>query len=91
MAGTPTFYAEGSTPIRDDPMRVIEMKIIGATIDYSSITPTVSNYIAGGNLFGTGNPEGVAVASPGATYVDITAPGTLYFKRTGVGTNTGWV
>lgn len=91
MAGTPTFYAEGSVPYRDDPRRVIEMKILGATIDFGTITGTVVDYATGGNFSGSGSPEGAVSASPGATYVDTDAPTQFYYKASGVGTNTGWV
>jgi len=39
-------------------------------------------------LQGAGNPEGVAVASPGAWYLD-TLTNFVYFKVSGAG-NTGW-
>lgn len=84
------FYAEGNTPIRDDPSRVIEMKILGATRD---ATPgsSATDYATGGNFSGAGSPEGVVLASPGAVYVDTNPPGALYFKLSGVATDTGWV
>lgn len=93
MAGNPSFFLEGSTPYRDDSRGAILQKILGATIDYAdiTITGTVVDYATGGNYSGSGSPEGAVVASPGATYVDTDAPGTLYFKVSGVGTNTGWV
>lgn len=92
MAGNPTFYSEGSVPLRNDPLKVVDTKILGATIDFTIIPPgTVLDYATGGNMVGTGNPNGFVVASPGATYVDTTPPGTLYFKISGVGTNDGWV
>lgn len=47
-------------------------------------------FASGGNFSGSGSPEGVVTASPGATYVDTDSPGALYFKRIGTG-NTGWV
>jgi len=89
MAGTPTWLAEGNTPYRDDPQGIVEAKILGATIDGAA--GSVTSYAAGGNFSGSGNPEGVVTASPGAVYIDTDAPGTLYFKRSGVATNTGWV
>jgi len=44
--------------------------------------------LAGPDYYGSGNPNGVVTASPGATYVD-TAAGALYFKQTGTDAN-GW-
>lgn len=41
-----------------------------------------------GNATGTGSPEGVVSASPGAGYLD-TATGNFYVKQTGTG-STGW-
>jgi hypothetical protein len=43
---------------------------------------------AGTVLHGSGSPEGVVVAGPGALYVDTTS-GMLYMKLTGTGA-TGW-
>ncbi len=43
----------------------------------------------GGGLAGTGSPEGVVTANPGATYLD-TSNGFFYVKATGTG-NTGWL
>jgi hypothetical protein len=40
-------------------------------------------------IYGTGNPNGVVVANPGSLFSDTT--GTLYFKASGLNTNTGWV
>lgn len=91
MAGSPTFYSEGSVPLRGDPLKVVDTKILGATIDYTTITGTVVDYATGGNLSGSGPPQGAVVASPGAIYIDTDPPGTLYFKISGVGTNDGWV
>lgn len=48
-------------------------------------TPTTN---AQGNLTGSGSPEGVITALPGAGYVD-TDTGDLYVKQVGTG-NTGW-
>jgi hypothetical protein len=47
----------------------------------------------GGNVVvatGTADPEGVETADPGTLYVNTTAH-SLWFKETGVGTNTGWL
>lgn len=38
---------------------------------------------------GAGSPEGVVTANPGSLYMD--TAGGLNLKRTGVGTNTGWL
>lgn len=70
-------YSTGNVPLRTDPTRVIEVKILRAL-----------NSGAGGGLSGSGSPEGVVSAPPGATYVD-TSGGTLYIKVTGTGA-TGW-
>ncbi len=42
---------------------------------------------------GTGDPNGIVTASPGAMYLNYAggAGTTLYVKESGVGTNTGWV
>ena len=44
----------------------------------------------GGGSAGVGSPEGVVTASPGAVYID-TSTNSLWVKRTGTHTNTGWV
>lgn len=82
----PSFFPEGDTPRIKDSMWRITQKILGGISSGSS-----GSYASGGNYSGSGSPEGVQAASPGATYIDTDAPGTLYFKRTGTGTNTGWV
>lgn len=33
MAGTPTYLAEGNLPFRDDTVRTLEIKLLGAVID----------------------------------------------------------
>lgn len=43
-----------------------------------------------GFYMGTGNPEGVQIASPPSFFWDATNR-VLYIKTTGAGTNTGWV
>ena len=43
----------------------------------------------GGGLSGSGTPQGVLSASPGATYLD-TSTGNCWAKQTGTG-NTGWL
>jgi hypothetical protein len=48
----------------------------------------LANGGTGGGLSGTGSPEGVTTANPGATYFD-TASASLWAKQTGTG-NTGW-
>lgn len=86
---TPTFYPEGNTPKLFDTQRRIEMKILGAIID-SAPGSGATDYATGGNFSGSGSPEGAVIASPGAVYLD-TATGSLWSKRTGTGTNTGWL
>ena len=46
--------------------------------------------IGGGGLSGSGSPEGVETASPGTTYLDVDAD-SLWVKKTGEATNTGWI
>lgn len=82
----PDFFPEGNTPRIKDSMWRITQKILGGLTGSGS----GGSYSMGGNFSGSGSPEGVVTASPGATYTDTDAPGTLYFKRTGTG-NTGWV
>lgn len=43
-----------------------------------------------GGLSGDGSPEGIQVASPGQTYVDVLVNG-FWVKVTGVATANGWV
>jgi hypothetical protein len=45
------------------------------------------------DFIGTGNPNGVVTASPGATFRNRAggAATSLYVKESGVNTNTGWV
>lgn len=53
----------------------------------------VGNMTGGGGVTtGTGSPEGVVTANPGAGYLDLTdtAHPVLWFKITGAG-NTGWM
>jgi hypothetical protein len=53
--------------------------------------PTPS--IAPEGVFGTGDPNGVVVGSPGDSYFNKNggANATLWVKESGVGTDTGWV
>lgn len=53
---------------------------------FSSLVPKVEMYS------GTGSPEGVVTANPGALYTNKSggASTTLYVKESGTG-NTGWV
>jgi hypothetical protein len=57
------------------------------------------NLVAGGGgggggaccgVVGTGSPEGVQTGSPGRMYLDISND-SLWMKRTGTGTTTGWI
>lgn len=75
-------FLGGSTPNRSDAIWAIEQKILGAIKDGGGSGGS-------GGLAGTGSPEGVVTASPGATYYD-TSSGAFYAKETGTG-NTGWV
>lgn len=80
----PSFYPENDTiKPSDDEMRTLHKLVSGGGGGSGT-------YATGGNFSGSGSPEGVVPAEPGATYVDTDAPGTLYFKRIGTG-NTGWV
>lgn len=75
-------YSLGLAPLQSDPQRVIEVKILRA------INAATCSGGTGGNS-GTGSPEGVVTASPGATYLD-TSSNSLWAKNSGTG-NTGWV
>lgn len=81
----PTFLGDGSTPRRSDAQWAIEQKILGAVIDGGG-----GGGGGGGSadLSGSGSPEGVVTASPGATYVRTDTSG-FWYKVTGSG-NTGW-
>lgn len=83
------FFSENTTPRIKDTQRRIEMKILGAISDID-ISGGAVDYATGGNFSGSGSPEGVVTASPGATYVD-TATGNFWTKKTGTATNTGWI
>ena len=85
----PSFYLDGNTPRSTDPVHRIEMKILGAILD-TAPGSGATDYATGGNFSGAGSPEGVVVASPGATYID-TTNGFFWMKKTGTGTNTGWI
>lgn len=78
---SPTFLSRGHTPTRTDSTWYIEQRILGALVDGAGG--------GGGNETGSGSPEGVVTAAPGAGYVD-TSNGDLWVKQTGTG-NTGWV
>lgn len=80
---SPSFFGDGNTPRRSDPIWVVTQKILGAINDGGGSG-------GGGTSAGSGSPEGVVVGSPGDTYLD-TATNDFYAKATGSGTNTGWV
>lgn len=88
----PDFFAEGNTPRHKDSIWRVTQKILGALVGSGGGggSGASATYALGGNFSGSGSPEGVVTASPGAVYLDTDAPGTQYFKRTGTG-NTGWV
>lgn len=48
--------------------------------------------LAAVDFMGTGDPNGVITASPGATYRNLAGGvgATLWYKDSGAGTNTGW-
>lgn len=72
-------YSSGTSPMRTDPMRVIEVKILNALNGgegSGSATP------------GVVNPEGSVTANPGQTYYN-TDNSTFWVKSSGTG-NTGW-
>lgn len=81
---SPTFLGDGHDPRRSDALWAIEQKILGALIDGAG---------GGGGgaagFSGSGSPEGVVTANPGATYVRTDTSG-FWYKVTGTGTNTGW-
>lgn len=83
----PSFFYEGDTPRIKDSLWRITQKILGGI---QGGVGSSGSYATGGNFSGSGSPEGVVTASPGAFYVDTDAPGTSYFKASGTG-NTGWV
>lgn len=83
------FYQEGNTARLHDTMHRIQQKILSAIQD-AAPGSGATDYATGGNFSGAGSPEGVVVASPGATYID-TSSGSFWMKKTGSGTNTGWL
>jgi hypothetical protein len=67
-----------------------------ATRRWRNVYGTEYHYGTTGSVFmstGTGSPEGVVTASPGALYLNLSggAGTTLYIKESGSVTNTGWV
>lgn len=81
--GQPNFYSDGNTPKINDTSLIVEQKILGALRDLESgLVPPTSG------LNGSGSPEGVVTASPGASYLDTTNH-QVYWKNSGTG-NTGW-
>lgn len=54
---------------------------------------TLSRDLGFEDFIGSGNPNGVVTASPGAIYRNRAggANTTLWIKESGVGTSTGWV
>lgn len=82
----PSFYPENNTSLPSDN----ELRSLHKIVDLiGGGSGGGGAYASGGNFSGSGSPEGVVTASPGATYVDTDLPGTIYAKRTGTG-NTGW-
>ncbi len=79
---SPTFLGDGSTPRRTDAQWVILQKILG------SMTDGGGSGSGGVGLSGTGSPQGVVTANPGAVYTD-TSTGAFWNKVSGTG-NTGW-
>lgn len=83
----PSFYPENNTSKPSDN----DMRSLHKIVDLGGGGAGGSGtYATGGNFSGSGSPEGVVTASPGAFYVDTDAPGSSYFKASGTG-NTGWV
>lgn len=80
---SPVFLGDGHTPRRSDALWAIEQKILGALEDGAG------GGGGGAGFAGTGSPEGVVTADPGATYLD-TSTNSLWAKNSGTG-NTGWV
>jgi hypothetical protein len=78
----PVFLGDGPTPRRGDALWAIEQKILGA------IVGGAGGGGAGAGFSGTGSPEGVVTAAPGAVYTDVSTGG-FWNKVTGTG-NTGW-
>ena len=68
------------------PPHVLFTLIVRLLADIAETPTTAAG--SGVVLTGAGNPEGVAVADPGAWYLD-TLTQFIYFKVTGAG-NTGW-
>lgn len=78
---SPSFFGDGSTPRRSDPIWVVTQKILGAINDGGGG--------GGAGPYGSGSPEGAVTAEPGTTYVR-TDTGGFWYKAMGSG-NTGWV
>lgn len=89
MNTSPTFFPEHHTPNAGDSEDRIMQKILGTLVDIE--TAGVGGGLTG-NFSGTGSPEGVVTASPGAHYLDTTDPDNLvsWYKVTGTNTDTGW-
>lgn len=82
MAGSPTFFAGGSTPHLSDSGWMILQRILGATIDGGGGG-------GGGVAPGVVDPNGNVTGDPGDTYWN-SANGTFWVKSSGTGTDTGW-
>lgn len=76
-------YSSGTVPLRTNPIRVIEVKILNALNDGAGSGSD------GEGLVGIVDPEGSATSDPGVTYYN-TANATFWVKGSGTG-NTGWV
>lgn len=84
MAFNQEYFSSGTVPLRVNPERVLTSKILTALNNQPS-----GGGSGTGTFSGTGSPQGVVTASPGATYVD-TSNGNFWTKLSGTG-NSGWL
>ena len=92
----PQYVTESTADPSAAPSRIgyVWVNTSAATVFLSTGTAAVGDWkkmdvAATGNFSGSGTPEGVVTASPGATYTDVADPPLFWVKITGAG-NTGW-
>jgi hypothetical protein len=82
-----------ASEINDDDVVILDQNASGlgyCTVAELAVKLAILAGTLGPALFGSGSPEGAVVGTPGWLYVDTDDNG-LWHKRTGDGTNTGWV
>lgn len=78
--------------LQGDDLFIVEQNV-GTTKNHVKLTlQGLLDYLSTviGGKSGQGSPEGVTTASPGTMYLD-TDTENLWIKKTGTGTNTGWI